>query len=36
VLGYASYARGSKSGGINMSGLPLDNANLPALNTAVV
>ncbi|MET0372410.1 MAG: TonB-dependent receptor [Sphingobium sp.] len=36
VLGYASYARGAKSGGINMSGLPLDNANLPALNTAVV
>ena len=36
VLGYASYARGEKSGGINMSGLPLDNANLPALNTVVV
>jgi iron complex outermembrane receptor protein len=36
VLGYASYARGSKSGGINMSGLPLDNNNNPALNTAVV
>ena len=33
---YASYARGEKSGGINMSGLPLDNNNLPALGTAVV
>ena len=36
VLGYASFARGAKSGGINMSGLPLDNNNNPALNTAVV
>lgn len=36
VLGYASYARGAKSGGINMSGLPLNNSGLPALNTAVV
>jgi iron complex outermembrane receptor protein len=36
VLGYASYARGAKSGGINMSGLPLNNNGLPALNTAVV
>ncbi|MES2056312.1 MAG: TonB-dependent receptor [Pseudomonadota bacterium] len=36
VLGYASFARGAKSGGINMSGLPLNGANLPALNTAVV
>ncbi|SOB88352.1 iron complex outermembrane recepter protein [Sphingomonas guangdongensis] len=36
VLGYASYARGFKSGGINMSGLPLDAANQPALNAAVV
>lgn len=36
VMGYASYARGAKSGGINMSGLPLDNNNNPALNTAVV
>ncbi|MDB5580090.1 MAG: TonB-dependent receptor [Bradyrhizobium sp.] len=36
VLGYASFARGAKSGGINMSGLPLDNLNNPALNTAVV
>ncbi len=33
---YASYARGFKSGGINMSGLPLDNANCPVLATAVV
>ncbi len=36
ILGYASVARGAKSGGINMSGLPLDNNNLPALGTAVV
>jgi iron complex outermembrane receptor protein len=36
VRAYASYARGAKSGGINMSGLPLDNNNQPALNTAVV
>ena len=36
VLGYVSFARGAKSGGINMSGLPLDNNNNPALNTAVV
>lgn len=36
VLGYASYARGFKSGGINMSGLPLDNQNHPVLATAVV
>ncbi|WP_242152454.1 TonB-dependent receptor [Sphingomonas sp. BAUL-RG-20F-R05-02] len=36
LLGYASFARGAKSGGINMSGLPLNNAGLPALGTAVV
>ena len=36
VLGYASYARGFKSGGFNMSGLPLNAANLPTLTTAVV
>jgi iron complex outermembrane receptor protein len=36
VMGYASFARGFKSGGINMSGLPLTNQNLPALSTAVV
>jgi iron complex outermembrane recepter protein len=36
VLGYASYARGFKSGGINMSGLPLDANNNPALGAAVV
>jgi iron complex outermembrane receptor protein len=36
VMGYASFARGFKSGGINMSGLPLTSANLPALSTAVV
>jgi len=36
VLGYASFARGAKSGGINMSGLPLDDSGLPALSKAVV
>ncbi|MDH7973573.1 TonB-dependent receptor [Sphingomonas sp. AR_OL41] len=36
VFGYASFARGAKSGGINMSGLPLNSLNGPALNTAVV
>ena len=36
VMGYVSYARGSKSGGINMSGLPLDAANQPALAYAVI
>jgi iron complex outermembrane receptor protein len=36
LYAYASYARGFKSGGINMSGLPLDNLNQPALATAVV
>lgn len=36
VLLYASFARGFKSGGINMSGLPLDANNQPALATAVI
>ncbi|MFW2851047.1 TonB-dependent receptor [Sphingomonas sp. TX0543] len=36
TMAYASYARGFKSGGINMSGLPLDSNNQPALATAVV
>lgn len=36
MFGYASYARGFKSGGLNMSGLPLDAANNPALSTAVI
>src|SRR5260370_37699641 len=36
VMTYASLARGSKSGGINMSGLPLNAANQPALATEVV
>ncbi len=36
TLAYASYARGLKSGGINMSGLPLDANNRPVLATAVV
>jgi len=36
VMAYGSYARGAKSGGINMSGLPLNPSNLPALSTAVI
>jgi iron complex outermembrane receptor protein len=36
VLSYASYAQGYKSGGLNMSGLPLDAQNQPALATAVI
>ncbi|OYU14636.1 MAG: TonB-dependent receptor [Alphaproteobacteria bacterium PA4] len=36
IFAYASYARGFKSGGINMSGLPLDAQNQPVLSTAVV
>jgi len=36
TMAYASYARGFKSGGINMSGLPLDNSDRPVLATAVV
>ncbi|WP_029625260.1 TonB-dependent receptor [Sphingomonas sp. PAMC 26605] len=36
VLAYASYARGFKSGGINLSGLPLNTANQPVLTTAVI
>ena len=32
----ASVADGSKSGGINMSGLPLNAANLPSLSNAVI
>jgi iron complex outermembrane receptor protein len=36
VMAYVSYAKGYKSGGINMSGLPLNAANLPALSTAVI
>jgi iron complex outermembrane recepter protein len=33
---YATYARSYKSGGINLSGLPLDAANNPILATATV
>jgi len=36
VMPYALYSIGYKSGGINMSGLPLDAANQPALATAVI
>jgi iron complex outermembrane receptor protein len=36
LMTYASFSRGSKSGGINMSGLPLNPANQPALATAVI
>jgi iron complex outermembrane receptor protein len=36
LLAYASLAYGYKSGGLNMSGLPLDAQNQPALATAVI
>ncbi len=36
LLAYASFAYGYKSGGLNMSGLPLDALNQPALATAVI
>ncbi|MBB3358726.1 MULTISPECIES: TonB-dependent receptor [unclassified Novosphingobium] len=36
VMAYGGYAQGFKSGGINMSGLPLDSANQPVLATAVI
>lgn len=36
VLAYATYARSFKSGGINLSGLPLDAANNPILSAATV
>jgi iron complex outermembrane receptor protein len=36
LMTYASYAQGEKSGGINMSGLPLDASGQPALTTAVI
>jgi len=36
IMAYATFAHAEKSGGINMSGLPLDANNQPALGTAVV
>ena len=36
VLAYATYARSFKSGGINLSGLPLDGQNNPILAAATV
>jgi iron complex outermembrane receptor protein len=36
VLAYLGYARGYKSGGLNMSGLPLDAASQPTIATAVI
>jgi iron complex outermembrane receptor protein len=36
IHGYATYARSFKSGGINLSGLPLDASNNPILSTATV
>lgn len=36
IMAYASYARGQKSGGINMSGLPVNNLNQAVLTTAVI
>jgi iron complex outermembrane receptor protein len=35
-MAYASYSRGLKSGGINMSGLPVNLQNQPVLTTAVI
>jgi iron complex outermembrane receptor protein len=36
VLGYATYAKSFKSGGINLAGLPLDANNNPILSTQTV
>ena len=36
IHGYATYARSFKSGGINLSGLPLDASNAPILSSATV
>ncbi|WP_235927643.1 TonB-dependent receptor [Sandarakinorhabdus rubra] len=36
AVAWLSWARGDKSGGINMSGLPVDAAGQPALGTAVI
>jgi iron complex outermembrane receptor protein len=36
INSYATYARSYKSGGINLSGLPLDAANNPILSSATV
>ena len=36
VMVYATYARSFKSGGINLSGLPLDSSNNPILSVATV
>lgn len=36
LMTYATYARSFKSGGINLSGLPLDSANNPILSAATV
>ena len=36
VLGYATFARSFKSGGINLSGLPLDASNVPIQSAGTV
>lgn len=36
INAYATYARGEKSGGVNMAGIPTDAAGNPALTSAVV
>jgi len=36
IHGYATYAKSFKSGGINLSGLPLDASNNPILSTQTV
>jgi iron complex outermembrane receptor protein len=36
VLAYATYAKGHKSGGINLAGIPVDAAGNPVVSTAVI
>ena len=36
IMAYGAFAKGYKSGGLNMSGLPLNSQNQPVLATAVV
>lgn len=36
ILAYATYAKSFKSGGINLSGLPLDSSNNPILSVTTV
>jgi iron complex outermembrane receptor protein len=36
MMAYANYARGHKSGGINLAGIPLDSNGNPVVSTAVI